>query len=344
MTSRHPPTAIVGTAASSTADCASATAEASIGHAVVIGAGVIGLTTAVELAGDGWRVEVLTAEPPAATTSAVSAAVWFPYLVGPADAVTRWGRETADQLATLAADPAVPVAARALHELLRTPDQPPAWRADLPGFAPEDDLPSWAAAGWRYTSWVADMPRYLAWLEERLAERDVVAEIRTVDTLAAAFAGGADLVIDCAGVQATHLAGDPALEPVRGQVVVVDAPAVADVWLDPEGPGGATYVIPRTDTVVCGGTADRGAWDTTPDDEVTADILRRATALVPALAGAPVVDVAVGLRPSRPEVRLEVENTDAGPVLHHYGHGGAGLTLSWGSARAAARLARTAVV
>lgn len=273
----------------------------------------------------------------------MAAAVWFPYLVGPADAVTRWGRETADQLASLAADPTVPVATRTLHELLRTPAQQPAWRSDLPGFAAEDDLPGWAAAGWRYTSWVADMPRYLAWLEARLADHGVVPEVRRVATLATAFSGGADLVVDCAGVEAAQLADDPTLEPVRGQVVVVDAPAVTDVWLDPEGPDGATYVIPRSDTVVCGGTADRGAWDTTPDDAVTADILRRAVALVPALAGAPVVEVAVGLRPSRPEVRLEVERTDAGPVLHHYGHGGAGLTLSWGSARAAARLARTAL-
>lgn len=312
---------------------------------MVVGGGVIGLTTAITLAEDGWEVAVLTAEPVAATTSAVAAAVWFPYLVGPADAVARWGRETADELAMLADDPAVPVAARTLHELLRHPDQAPAWRTDMPDFAPvaRHDLPEWTAAGWRYTSWVADMPPYLTWLQQRLAEHGVVPEVHRVTDLAAAADADTDLVVDCAGVEAARLAEDPQLEPVRGQVVLVDAPAVTDVWLDPEGPGGATYVIPRGETVVCGGTADRGAWDRTPDAEVTADILRRATALVPALDGAPVVEVAVGLRPSRPEVRLEVEDTPAGPVLHHYGHGGAGVTLSWGSARAAARLARTVV-
>lgn len=310
---------------------------------MVVGGGVIGLTTALALAGDGWEVSVLTAEPIGATTSAAAAAVWFPYLVGPADAVARWGRQTADELAVLATDPTVPVAAHTLHELLREPTPPAAWRTGMPNFGAEPDLPDWAVSGWRYTSWVADMPPYLAWLQQRLAEHGVIPEVRRVADLAAAATDDTDLVVDCAGVQAARLAGDPQLEPVRGQVVLVDAPEVSDVWLDPDGPGGATYVIPRTDTVVCGGTADRGAWDRTPDADVTADILRRAVALVPALDGAPVVDVAVGLRPSRPEVRLQLEDTAAGPVLHHYGHGGAGVTLSWGSARAAADLANSAI-
>jgi D-amino-acid oxidase len=40
----------------------------------------------------------------------------------------------------------------------------------------------------------------------------------------------------------------------------------------------------------------------------------------------------VGLRPGRPQVRLETERRPAGPVVHCYGHGGAGITLSWGCA------------
>jgi D-amino-acid oxidase len=37
----------------------------------------------------------------------------------------------------------------------------------------------------------------------------------------------------------------------------------------------------------------------------------------------------VGFRPTRPEIRVERE----GDVIHNYGHGGSGLTLSWGCAR-----------
>ena len=52
----------------------------------------------------------------------------------------------------------------------------------------------------------------------------------------------------------------------------------------------------------------------------------------------------VGLRPFRPQVRLEAEPSGSGPlVVHNYGHGGAGVTLSWGCAREAAGLAAQAL-
>ena len=64
-------------------------------------------------------------------------------------------------------------------------------------------------------------------------------------------------------------------------------------------------------------------------------MLDRAVALVPGLRGAEVLGHRVGLRPARPAVRLEsVPHYDGEPggVVHCYGHGGAGVTLSWGCA------------
>jgi D-amino-acid oxidase len=80
---------------------------------------------------------------------------------------------------------------------------------------------------------------------------------------------------------------------------------------------------------VVGGTAEEGAWGTEPDAAVAEAILARAAALVPALAGAPVRAHKVGLRPGRPSVRLEAERRGAQTIVHNYGHGGAGVTLSW---------------
>ena len=95
--------------------------------------------------------------------------------------------------------------------------------------------------------------------------------------------------------------------------------------LDGEGP---TYVVPREHDVVVGGTAQEGEWSRTPDPRTAEQVLARATRLVPQLEGARVLAHRVGLRPARPSVRLE----RVGDVVHCYGHGGAGVTLSWGCA------------
>ena len=53
----------------------------------------------------------------------------------------------------------------------------------------------------------------------------------------------------------------------------------------------------------------------------------------PALEGARLLEVRVGLRPCRSEVRLASEVRPTGAlVVHNYGHGGAGVSLSWGCA------------
>jgi D-amino-acid oxidase len=48
----------------------------------------------------------------------------------------------------------------------------------------------------------------------------------------------------------------------------------------------------------------------------------------------------VGLRPVRPAVRLDSGQLPGGQtIVHNYGHGGAGVSLSWGCAADAAELA-----
>ncbi len=139
------------------------------------------------------------------------------------------------------------------------------------------------------------------------------------------------MVVNCSGLGARRLAGETDVHPGRGQVLLVEGVEVDRWWLDDAGP---TYVIPRSDRVVVGGTLDEGAWDRTPSPETAAAILDRATRLVPALADGRVVGHRVGLRPLRSEVRLE----RVGDVVHCYGHGGAGVTLAGGCADEVVRL------
>ncbi|MHC3430376.1 FAD-dependent oxidoreductase, partial [Streptomyces sp. DT18] len=69
------------------------------------------------------------------------------------------------------------------------------------------------------------------------------------------------------------------------------------------------------------------------DQEAAAGILARCAAVEPRLAGARVLEHRVGARPTRAAGRVEEERATGGArVVHNYGHGGAGVTLSWGCA------------
>jgi D-amino-acid oxidase len=100
------------------------------------------------------------------------------------------------------------------------------------------------------------------------------------------------------------------------------------------------YVFPQPGRLVLGGTAEEDVWSTEPDPAAAEAIVARCAALLPGVAGARVLAHRVGLRPARDAVRLEREPLPDGRLLvHNYGHGGAGVTVAWGCAREAARLA-----
>lgn len=303
----------------------------------VIGAGVIGLTSALRLLEAGHGVTVVASRLGAETTSAVAAALWYPYLAFPPERVRAWSARTYQVLSELAVrEPAASVRLLPGRELLGTPHPDPAWAAAVPdlrrlGPAERAGHPD----GWTFTAPVVDMPRHLAWLQERVIAGGGGLEHRHVTDL---DGERGDVVVNCTGLGARDLVGDEAVRPIRGQVVLVTNPGLDEWVLDETGTDGMTYVVPRTDTVVCGGTADDGVDDLTPDAAVGARILRSARALVPALGGAEVVAHLVGLRPARPAVRLERAELPSGPVVHCYGHGGAGVTLSWGCAEEVVRL------
>jgi D-amino-acid oxidase len=133
---------------------------------------------------------------------------------------------------------------------------------------------------------------------------------------------------------ARELAADPALTAARGQVVHVSAlPGVPCMADEDE----LIYILPRRDCIVVGGSYEPGNENEAVDPEQTTLLLTRAFALAPQLAEANLLGARVGLRPVRsggPRVERE------GDVIHCYGHGGAGLTLSWGCARRVVELAR----
>ena len=298
---------------------------------IVVGAGVIGLSSALRLAEHGHDVAVLARDLPPETTSAVAAALWYPYRALPRDAVIRWSATTYSELSRLAAqEPGCGVAVRWGTELIRGPVTTPWWRDAVPQLDPLTTVPDGYDGGWRLAVPVADMSVYLPWLVGRLAALKVTV---TRSWLSALPRPSPEVtVVNCSGLAARALTGDDGVTPVRGQVVLMEQVGLEEWTLAESGESDLTYVVPREKVVVVGGTADVGSYEPRPEPATADAILARARALVPELARATVVGHRVGLRPARDAVRLEAERVGDGTVVHCYGHGGAGVTLSWGCA------------
>lgn len=293
---------------------------------IVVGAGVVGVSCAVRLLEAGHDVEVVARELPSETTSAVAAALWYPYRAHPEALVTGWSRTSYGAFEALSAVPGTGVRMLLGTEVLHTRSPDPWWRSAVPSLHRLDRPPPPYADGWSFAAPVIEMPVYLPWLVARI--RDLGGRITRHEL--SVLPAGPEVVVNATGLGARRTAHDPSVVPVRGQVVYVEQIGLDRWWLDGSGP---VYVVPRSTDIVVGGTDDEGEWDLTADPDVAAGILARAVVLVPELADARVLGHRVGLRPARPAVRLELGDPGGGPrVVHCYGHGGAGVTLSWGCA------------
>ena len=306
---------------------------------VVLGGGISGLTCTRRLLAARHDVTVVTADRVQGTTSHLAAAVWFPTAAGPPDAVARWGAATYDELARQAhgAVPGVRMCeSLVLQREAPAPGEPlPAWVGAVGEVraARADELPPGYPAGLRFAVPLVEMPLYLPNLLTDVLRHGAEIVERRVRGLGELLDLRPDVVVNAAGIAAAGLVGDVTVYPVRGQIVRVVNPGLTLSVRDEHHPGGRAYVHPRSRDCILGGTLEHGRWDTDPDPDETAAILRRCVDIVPALAGAEVIDSVAGLRPGRPTVRLEVDPTLLPvPVIHNYGHGGSGITLGWGCA------------
>ncbi|MBL7261657.1 FAD-dependent oxidoreductase [Paractinoplanes lichenicola] len=307
---------------------------------LVVGAGVSGLTTGVRLAESGVKVRIRAEQEPWESHSAAAGAIWDPiYAKHPR--VEQWAARSYEVFVELAQNHFPGVRVIDGVEASRVPIPSPDWAVGLPGYREcvPADLPIGFVSGWHYTAPIIDMPSYLHELQRRLivAGGELVFGQR-LQTLGDAF-DDAPIVVNCSGVGARELVPDPEVQPIRGQLVAVRNPGLTDFFAEhTDELGEMTYLLPQGDTLLLGGSAEKGEASAVPDDQIARDIVARCSLIFPAIADAEIVGHRTGIRPSRPEVRVEHEPLGNRHLVHNYGHSGAGVSLSWGCADDAAEI------
>ncbi|MCS3491591.1 D-amino-acid oxidase [Arthrobacter sp. JUb119] len=310
----------------------------------VIGAGVIGLSTAHELAAAGHQVTVIADQLPLQTVSAVAAAIWFPYHSENSAAADLLLARSLARFEELSGIKETGIDLRRGLNLEASPEEDRSWAQIVANAAeaPAEDIPRIAAAGMRATVPVITMPLYLSWLHEQALAKGVKFIQRTIGSIDE-VQEEADAVVLATGLRGGELTGDDGtVYPIRGQVIRLANTAGLVHWLCyDEHPQGVTYIIPRRDDIIVGGTDVANDFNAEVDPQTATDMLRRAIVLVPQLAGCEILEHKVGLRPARETIRLERVDGHAVPVIAAYGHGGAGVTLSWGTAQRVVELLET---
>ena len=306
----------------------------------VIGAGVSGLTSGVVLAESGYGAAILAAERGSATTSAAAAAIWFPYDTEAGENAIEWALATYRELRELAGEPRAGVSMIELRCFARAGEiAVPMWAAGLGARrlqSESPEFPSAFASGFALDVPLMDTRRYLEFLEQRFVRAGGVIitapPFATFDQISREF----DLLINCAGIGARALVPDAELEPHRGQVAIVAPLDLSSAIVCDDPP--LMYAIPRVGDCVFGGTNEISE-NREPDPAATARIVAECCR-VANLPEPRVLAERVGIRPfRRGGVRLCLERLGSGRrVIHNYGHGGAGFTLSWGCARRVAQL------
>jgi D-amino-acid oxidase len=302
----------------------------------VVGAGVIGLTTAIVLQRAGHSISVIAREPGLHATSGAAGAIWMPVRLAPGSPEFAWALASYRRLTDIArSEPAAGVDIVTACELLESPDRP-WWAGHVGGLQHRDMSTAYPGAGpvWTFQTVRCEPALYLPWLESHLhhpIEHGTVTRLADLD---------GDIVVNCTGIGARALTGDASLVPVLGQTVEVAPGSLPlDTYLaDERDPARIFYSIPRRRSVLLGGCrTELTSLDLPTPDPALRDRIH-ADARAAGYAPGPVLGERCGLRPVRAGgVRLQRE----GRVIHNYGHGGSGYALSWGCAEAVAVLVGT---
>jgi len=248
------------------------------GPVAVIGAGVMGLTTARLLQEAGLPVTIYAAQVPPDTTSNLAGGQWGPTGHYRESMVTpEWRSQYKAALAISWQR------FRALdgerYGIRWLPTYTEADRVGPPGLEPyypdsrllsPGDHPFRSSELAVYRTMYVETGRFLAQLVRDFLEAGGRMLIRRFDSTEQVAALPERLIFNCTGLGSRALFGDTELEPVRGQIVVLaPQPEVQYALTLPAG-----YMFPRPDGIILGGTFERGEWSTVPEPATIQHILR----------------------------------------------------------------------
>jgi len=270
-------------------------AERSPSRAAVLGCGVIGLTTARTLQNRGWNVTIYASALPPATTSNVAGAQWTPTVVFDDGAATPAFLETFRKAAR--------IANRAL-QLMVGPEYGILWidnyalKRDAQSSTPELDYAQRAGIAdlyadietidpatlpfvgfkeiWRFSTMLIEPNTFLPAVQRDFLLEAGKIEVRTFRAPSEIAALHERVVFNCTGLGSRALFNDTALEPIRGQLTILEPqPEVNYIYLA----DGPLYMFPRDDGIVLGGTFERANWSTSVDLATQSRILAAHEAL-----------------------------------------------------------------
>ncbi len=311
--------------------------------AAVIGVGVIGLSTAILALERGYNVTIYSDKPPMETTSLKAAAYFKPYAVAHNDLTQRmleiaWGYY--EQLVSQYGD-ALGVRKHVHWEAmsLLEDDEDTSYLDVMEEvtYVEQSHVPGGYAFGRRYRTFLMDTPIFLPWLLQRFTEAGgtLVLLDKKFNNLGQLAELATDVVFNCTGLGARELCHDEAMIPIKGQIVIVDPQPSMDWSIRTDD----FYIVPRKYDTVLGGTAEWHVNDETVEPETVDRIIQGNKPILPHLNLNSVRRTYAGLRPYRTDgIRLESQEVNGKQIVHNYGHGGAGLTLCWGSAYRALQL------
>jgi len=309
--------------------------------AAVIGAGVIGLSTAILALERGYTVTIYSDKSPMETTSLKAAASFKPRTVAYTNATQRMvevGWEYFEHIVSRYAE--VSGVHKQIHwETMSVLKEQAPYLKVVEDFdlIEQPDVPGGYAYGWRYRTFFIDTSIFLPWLIERFTEGGgtlipLDKKFMSLEQLAEL---PSDVVFNCTGLGARELCKDAAVVPIKGQIIVIDPQPDMDWSINADG----FYVYPRRYDTVLGGTTEWHVYDEIVETEAIELILQRNKRILPHLTLDAVRRTYAGLRPYRTGgICVESQDVNGKQIIHNYGHGGAGITLCWGSAYLALKL------